>query len=199
MSETSVDMKPCPVCAELIKTAAVKCRFCSTDLTDYLNAKNAEVERVLFNGHPPVIFSASQWLVIPVLLALAFAAAIAGADLAAMTALAVLLILLRFLSYWVKSMSRRYNITTQRISIERGLLSKVRESLELFRIDHFEVHKPFGMRLLRKSALHLFTSDQELANFYIYGISGLEEMAETLRECQLRERARRGLTTFVKA
>jgi len=31
------------------------------------------------------------------------------------------------------------------------------------------------------------------------GIHNLEAMAETLRECQLRERKRRGLTTFVKA
>ena len=79
------------------------------------------------------------------------------------------------------------------------MLSKVQESLELFRIDHFELHKPLGMRLLGQSALQIYTSDTELSSFYIYGIPNLEATAETLRTCQLRERTRRGLTTFLKA
>jgi len=49
------------------------------------------------------------------------------------------------------------------------------------------------------SRLHLFSSDAELANFSVYAVPNLEALAETLRECQLRERARRGLTTFVRA
>jgi uncharacterized membrane protein YdbT with pleckstrin-like domain len=100
---------------------------------------------------------------------------------------------------YMKSLSIHYEITTQRIKLERGLLSKVQESLELFRIDHFELRKPLGMRLLGQASLHLFSSDAELENFSIYGVPNLEALAETLRECQLRERARRSLTTFVKA
>jgi hypothetical protein len=83
--------------------------------------------------------------------------------------------------------------------VERGLLSKVQESLELFRIDHFELRKPLGMRLLGQASLHLYTTDTELASFYIYGVPNLGPMSDTLRNCQLRERTRRGLTTFVKA
>jgi hypothetical protein len=92
-----------------------------------------------------------------------------------------------------------YRITTQRIKLERGVLSKVQESLELFRIDHFELRKPIGERLLGLASLHLFSSDAELTNFVIYGIPNLEFLADTLRDCQLRERSRRSLTTFVKA
>ena len=102
-------------------------------------------------------------------------------------------------AFYLKSRRIHYEITTQRIKLERGILSKVQESLELFRIDHFELHKPLGMRLLGQSALRLFSSDAELEKFYIYGVPNLEAMADTLRECQLRERTRRGLTTFVKA
>ena len=104
-----------------------------------------------------------------------------------------------YLSFYIKSRRIHFEITTQRIKRERGLLSKVQESLELFRIDHFELRKPLGMRLLGQSGLHLFTSDEELKSFYIYGVPGLESLADTLRSCQLRERTRRGLTTFVKA
>jgi len=99
----------------------------------------------------------------------------------------------------MKSLSINYEITTQRIKLERGLLSKVQESLELFRIDHFELRKPLGKRLLGQASLHLFSSDAELENFLIYGVPNLESLADTLRECQLRERGRRSLTTFVKA
>jgi hypothetical protein len=72
-------------------------------------------------------------------------------------------------------------------------------SLELFRIDHFELRKPIGSRLLGQASLHLYSSDAELENFSIYGVPHLEALADELRECQLRERARRSLTTFVKA
>jgi hypothetical protein len=103
------------------------------------------------------------------------------------------------LYFYVKSLGTHYRITTQRIKRELGLLSKKQESLELFRVDHFEFLKPFGMRLLGYAELHLFSSDAEFENFYLYGVPNLEALAETLRECQLRERTRRGLTTFVKA
>jgi hypothetical protein len=69
----------------------------------------------------------------------------------------------------------------------------------MFRIDHFELRKPLMWRLLGQASLHLFSSDAEWSNFQIYAIPDLEVLANTLRECQLRERTRRGLTTFVKA
>jgi membrane protein YdbS with pleckstrin-like domain len=101
--------------------------------------------------------------------------------------------------YYLRSRAIHYTITTQRIKLDRGWLSKVQESLELFRIDHFELRQPFGMRLLGQARLHLYSSDAELENFTIYGIPNLPALADQLRECQLRERARRSLTTFVKA
>ncbi len=46
------DSKPCPVCGETIKAAAIKCRFCNTDLVEYQSAKEAEVEQQLFAAIP---------------------------------------------------------------------------------------------------------------------------------------------------
>jgi uncharacterized membrane protein YdbT with pleckstrin-like domain len=130
---------------------------------------------VLFSGHPAVIFSAWQWLEVLFTLGIAY------------------------LYYWVQSLSITYEVTTQRVRIERGMLSKSKESVELFRIDHFDLLKPLGMRLLGHCHLQLRSTDTNFSTVVIMGIPALEKLSEKLRECSLRERTRRRVTTLVQA
>jgi uncharacterized membrane protein YdbT with pleckstrin-like domain len=169
------DTKVCPVCGETIKAAAIKCRFCNTDLQAFAAAREGETEKPLFSGHPSVIVSFWQWPLVLVTLGIAW------------------------LVYWVQSLSTTYQITTQRVMVEHGIFSKDKEGIELFRIDHFDLHKPLGMRLAGHCMLHLRSSDTSFPSVMLAGIPKLEQLADTLRECSLRERTRRRVTTFVQA
>ena len=161
------EMKRCPACAELIQAAAHKCRYCGTDLDSYVAAREATVEETLFSGHPRVIYTFGQYVI------------------------AVCTLGIALLVYWLRSLSLSFTITNQRVRVERGLFSKVQDNLELFRVDHFDVLKPLGMRMLGLCQVQLHSSDAEIPVVELYGIAGLEAMADTLRECSLRERARR--------
>ena len=167
--------KTCPVCAETIKAAAIKCRFCNTDLAAHQIEQEAAQERVLYRGHPAVLPSIGPWIVTVLTLGLALP------------------------YYWYRSRALTYVITSQRVQIERGFLSKIESGVELFRLDDFDIHRPLGMRLVGHSMLHLRSSDPDMGVAFVYGVPGLPAIADQLRECALRDRARRRVTTFVNA
>jgi uncharacterized membrane protein YdbT with pleckstrin-like domain len=128
----------------------------------------------VWSGHPAAVYSAWQWILVIVTIGIAY------------------------LVLWIKSRSITFRITTQRVQVERGLFSTIKDNLELFTIEHFDVHKPLGMRIAGHCLLHLRSADDASPSLKLYGIPNLETIADQMRENSLRERTRRRVTTFIE-
>ena len=169
------DTKPCPACGEPIRAGALKCRFCGEDIEAFVAKRDASVERILFSGRPSALYSVGRWV------------------------LTILTLGIAGLCYWIASLSTRFEITTQRVRIERGVLSKSRQDTEIYRIDDISLEQPLGMRMLGHAILFLRSTDRSTPEIRLYGVPGLAALSEQLRECALRERERRGVKVWTQA
>jgi len=168
------DSKQCPVCGEKIRSSALKCRFCHEDLQLFEAKQKALIEKVLFTGHPAPIHTVFQLLI------------------------AFLSVGIAYVWFYMMSRYTKYAITSQRIRIETGLLTKTVNTIELYRVDDYDLIYPLGMRLLGYGILRVKTSDRTAPCIEIYGIDDIERLYEELRECSEMERERKGIKLFTK-
>lgn len=61
---------------------------------------------------------------------------------------------------WFRTRSIHYKITSQRVVIERGFLSKRMEQIDLYRVVDYVVERPFGQRLMGTGNIVLESSDK---------------------------------------
>lgn len=169
------DTKPCPACGEMIKASALKCRFCGEDIEAFVAKREGAVEKTLFAGHPAALYSIGRWLLAFVTLGIAA------------------------LCYWIASRATRFELTTQRVRIERGVLSKTRQDTELFRIDDIALEEPIGMRMVGHAILYLRSTDRTTPEIRIYGVPGIAVLSEQIRAAAIRERERRGVKVWTPA
>jgi uncharacterized membrane protein YdbT with pleckstrin-like domain len=101
---------------------------------------------------------------------------------------------LLWLYRYIQSLRVHYRLTSQRVVIERGLLSKRTEQLDLYRIVDYVVDRPIGQRLLGTGNLTLHAHDRTLPAVEILGIrTDVRALYETLRLATEREKRRRGV------
>jgi len=128
------------------------------------------VEETLFEGHPALVPSVGQLL------------------------LAIVTLGLWLIVLFLQSRSHRYKVTTKRVVVESGILSKRLEQVDLYRVSDYSVLRPFGQRIMGTGTLLLRTLDKTSPEVPIRGIkTDLVALYERVRAATEAEKSRRGV------
>ena len=84
----------------------------------------------------------------------------------------------------------RYRLTTQRLFIEKGILSSTIDQTELIRVDDLRIHKSFLNRVMGLGTIEIFSTDASDRRVLILGIENPDELADSVRERMRRLRQR---------
>ncbi|MET0596029.1 MAG: PH domain-containing protein [Polyangiaceae bacterium] len=127
-------------------------------------------EEVLFDGRPALVASIVDLL------------------------LAIVTVGIWLLPRWWRSLGVHYRITTRRIVVETGVLSKRMEQIDLYRVNDYTVDRPFSQRLLGSGNLLLKTFDKTTPELRIVEIkTDVVALYEQLRQATEKDRAARGV------
>ena len=86
------------------------------------------------------------------------------------------------------SLTVRYVVTTQRIRIITGLLSRSREDIELIRIQDLDQRQRFGQRLLGIGTIRVDSADPSMPHTALKNIRKPLEVHEIIRTAMLNQR-----------
>lgn len=92
-------------------------------------------------------------------------------------------------------MGTHYRLTTQRLFIERGILSKTVDQTELLRVDDVRLHKTVIDRVFGLGSVAIVSTDATDREILISGIREADKVAEGIR---VRMRRLRNKTLFVE-
>jgi hypothetical protein len=95
---------------------------------------------------------------------------------------------------WWQQGSKLYRVTTRRIVVETGVLSKRLEQIDLYRIVDYTVDRPFGQRVMGTGNLSLRTFDKTTPEVTVREIkTDVVALYEKLRVATEAEKTRRGV------
>ena len=87
----------------------------------------------------------------------------------------------------------KFRITNERIIDEKGVLSRVTNELELFRVKDITLQQPFWLRLVGLSNIQMITSDRSNPLFIIPGVKNGKKLREELRSVIDKRRTEKGV------
>ena len=95
---------------------------------------------------------------------------------------------------WLGIRCRIYELTTERLRVTRGVITRRTDELELYRVVDVSLVEPFFFRWLGLGNLVITTNDRSTPVVTIPAISGVRELREQLRmsveACRDRKRVR---------
>jgi uncharacterized membrane protein YdbT with pleckstrin-like domain len=108
--------------------------------------------------------------------------------------LAIVTLGLAALYFMLRASGVSYKVTSKRVIVERGLLSKRLEQIDAYRIKDYVVERPFGQRLLGTGNLLLLTMDPTTPNVELRALrTDVVALYEKLRAAAEADRGARGV------
>lgn len=89
--------------------------------------------------------------------------------------------------------SMRFRITNYRIDVQRGLLTRQIDSLELWYVDHISLRQGPLERLSGTGTIELTTDDEKMPHLTLHSIPGAMQVLEHLKTSALVAKRQRGL------
>ena len=146
------------------------------------------VETLLWKGHT------SQWrhlgyYLLCVLIAIGIG--VAAAFSAGMAAIGLVVPVGMAAVRWWLTRATVYELTSQRLKITSGILTRKLDEVELFRVKDYSMEQPLLLRMLGLGNLTLITSDVTCPNATLEAIPEVNEVREKLRNAVQAERDRK--------
>ncbi len=91
------------------------------------------------------------------------------------------------------SIGIRYELTSQRIRVIRGLLGRSIEEIELVRVRDTTVHQHVGERALNVGDVTIVSNDPSNPEYTLNNITNPADVRELIRRATMTEKQRRGL------
>lgn len=82
---------------------------------------------------------------------------------------------------WLTLITTSYQITNERLITTTGILTKVTNPLELYRVRDLQIIQPLWLRILKLHNIHIITTDASTAEVIMDYIPTSLELAEKLR------------------
>lgn len=140
-------------------------------------------EQNVWEGH------SSHFIYLPVYLlcALAAGALLGGAffltpPLSYAVAGAAAIPLLVGLFKWLDNKYRRYQVTTERLRLSRGILSRKTDEVELYRVKDYVLVEPFWLRLFGLGDIVMQTTDDANPKVHIRAIPQAPSLRDQIRK-----------------
>jgi len=94
---------------------------------------------------------------------------------------------------WLKSKRIRYRITNYRIDIERGLLSRTIDTIELWHVEDLKFRQSFLHRLLDVGTIQILSRDETTPTLELKGLPNPRQIFQTLEQRVIAVKRQRGV------
>ena len=101
--------------------------------------------------------------------------------------------LIILLNVWYKTASQKYRLTTQRLFVQKGLIAKHLEELELFRVKDVTVKQGILQRIMGFGSISVLSTDDSNPQTVLIGINKPVDVKEKIRNAFRAARKQEGV------